>query len=411
MFTGNRLPFLLGLLVAVFCLSLYIRHLVGEWGPVLRSQAILAPTVSLPIAQDFPLHYTASFLAQTGEPGAVYDYSRFSSVEEELTGWGPHPWPYPPTALLLDLPLALAPYFVSLAVWLAVTMGFYLLVLYRLAPHPITILGTLAFFGTFENFYFGQNGFVNAALLGGGLLYLASSPFLGGMLLGLLSYKPHIFVLIPLALILGRRWRALLGALVSASALVIASAVVFGPDIWQSFLDNIAGTMTNLQTESRWFYKMPSVFAAARLAGCSAAVAWGLHSLGMLGALILLAWTWTGQTSPADRAASLVIAILLFSPHIWYYDLTLLAIPLAMFWWQGYTSGWFPGEQVLLILSWSLPMVNFVLAVGWKWSHGPLYLAFPLAILVWRTSGIFCRHQNFQPTHYACRTAGTDSTD
>jgi hypothetical protein len=195
------------------------------------------------VALDFPLHWTASHLALTGEPASVYDYKYFGKVEKELTGIGPHPWPYPPTALLIDLPLALLPYFVSLAVWLAVTLGLYLLVLYGIASYPAVFLWGLGFFGTFQNFYFGQNGFISATLLGGGLLLLQSNPFLGGILLGLVSYKPHIAVLIPLPLVARRQWRALGGAVIAVTLLVLVSVLVFGFSIWIDFLASIPNTM------------------------------------------------------------------------------------------------------------------------------------------------------------------------
>ena len=344
----------------------------------------MAPKINTPVAKDFPLHWTASFLALAGEPAAVYDYDRLRTVEQDLTGYGPHPWPYPPTALLIDLPLALAPYYISLAIWLTVTMGAYLLVLYKIAPHPLTIFWALAFFGTFENFLFGQNGFLSAALLGGGLLLLGTFPLVGSMLLGLLSYKPHLAALVPLALLVGRRWRALGGALVSGMCLILASAAVFGYDIWGVFLKNVPGTISNLHAEALWFRKMPSVFAAARLAGLELAAAWIFHGVAMLAAVALVVWLWSSPASPAIKAAALVLAILLFSPHIWYYDLTLLALPLAWLWWEGRTKGWLPWEQALLLLSWLMPLVSFFTGVDLKWPHGPLFLVAPLILVVRR---------------------------
>ena len=82
------------------------------------------------------------------------------------------------------LPLALLPYLASLVAWLLVTLSNYLLVIRRIAPHPLTPWLALAFPGTFQNFIQGQNGFLSAALLGGGLVILDRFPLTGGMLLG-----------------------------------------------------------------------------------------------------------------------------------------------------------------------------------------------------------------------------------
>jgi hypothetical protein len=295
---------------------------------------------------------------------------------------------------LLDLPLALAPYFVSLAIWLTVTMGVYLLVVYRIAPHPLIIFWTVAFLGTFMNFYFGQNGFLSAALLGGGLLLLESRPLVGGMLLGLLSYKPHFFALIPLALLVDRQWRALGGVVVSIFGLFLASVAVFGFDIWLIFLKNTPNTIHNLHTEALWFDKMPTVFAAVRLGGYGVAWAWICQGVAMSASLALVVWIWAGSATLTLRSAALVLAILLFSPHIWYYDLPLLALPLAWFWQDGRTRGWLQGDQLLLIVSWTLPLLNFLLVPG------PIYLLAPWILLIRRyiwEKGQEQKSANFSP--------------
>src|SRR5208337_5204160 len=102
-FSRERLLLTLSVVTGCVCLSLYTQHLWCEWVPILRGQSILAPRPKTPIAQDFPLHWTASYLALAGESETVYDVPRFKAAEKDLTGLGGHPWPYPPTALLIDL--------------------------------------------------------------------------------------------------------------------------------------------------------------------------------------------------------------------------------------------------------------------------------------------------------------------
>jgi hypothetical protein len=342
----------------------------------------LAARIGQPVAFDFPLHWTASSLALAGEAATVYDYPRLRIREKQLTGYGPHPWPYPPTALLIDFPLALAPYFVSLAIWLTVTLGVYLLILYKIAPHPLTIFWELTFFGTFANLVVGQNGFISGAFLGGGLLLLESSPAAAGILLGLLSYKPHLAALIPLALLAGRRWQTLIWAMVSGMALMLASGAVFGLNIWGLFLESLSSTLTDLHNQALWFYKMPSVFGALRMVGLEPSTTWIFQGATMLAAAALVVWIWSGPASLLVKGAALVVATLLFSPHIMYYDLAILAIPLAGFWWQGLTKGWLPWEKSLLLLSWTTPALNLLFSMMMV-PQGPLYLA-PLVILMLR---------------------------
>ena len=64
----------------------------------------------------------------------------------------------------------------------------------------------------FINAVGGQNGTWTAALFGGGLSLLERRPLLAGGLLGLLIYKPQLALLIPVALLAGRHWRAFAAA-------------------------------------------------------------------------------------------------------------------------------------------------------------------------------------------------------
>ena len=71
---------------------------------------------------------------------------------------------------------------------------------------PETLLIAAAFPAVFVNIGHGQNGFLTAALLGGALHLLDRRPWLAGVLIGLLAYKPQFGVLIPIALLASRRW-------------------------------------------------------------------------------------------------------------------------------------------------------------------------------------------------------------
>jgi hypothetical protein len=177
-----------------------------------------------PLGADSSHYWLASSLAQAGHPLTVYQAPEFIAAQEAFFKVAyPVPWLYPPTFLLMVYPLAFLPYLASLCVWLAATLTAFLMVLRRIAPHPLTVWLALAFPGTFQNFFHGQNGFLSTALLGGGLFLLNHSPWVAGFLLGLVSYKPHLFALVPVALIAARRWRALLAALVTAVLLAWAS--------------------------------------------------------------------------------------------------------------------------------------------------------------------------------------------
>ncbi len=109
--------------------------------------------------------------------------------------------------------LALLPYLPALIVWQAATLALYL------EDRCVAIAGdrrawlpALAFPAVFINIGHGHNGFLTAALFGGGLLLLDRRPMVSGILLGLLCYKPQFGILIPLALAAGGYWRAFIAA-------------------------------------------------------------------------------------------------------------------------------------------------------------------------------------------------------
>ena len=186
---------------------------------------------------DFVLWATSS-LALSGKPFEAYDVGRLASLEQEISGKTDSqlPWFYPPTFMVMIAPLSLLSYPVSLAVWLASTLVCYLLVLRTINGHLLTPVLALAFPGIAVNFFSAQNGFLTGALMGGSLLLLNHAPIIAGILLALLSYKPHLACLAFVAFLAGRHWKALISSIVSLACLVLLSIVVFGYQPWISLL-------------------------------------------------------------------------------------------------------------------------------------------------------------------------------
>ena len=344
-----------------------------------------------PVGRDFSHYWTAASLALSGEPAEVYDFPRLQAAGEPIFGPGTAlPWLYPPTFLLIILPLALLPYLVALALWIIPALIGYLWILRRLAPHPLTLWLTLAFPGTYQNILFGQNGFLSAILLGGGILLLGRFPLAAGVLLGLLSYKPHLMVLVVLALAAGRYWRALLSTLFVTAALAAASVLVLGTGVWIAFLNSTPEAVKTLQAGLLpWskvplhLFNMPTVFCALLEAGASAIhrpdhARCGDAGGGRRGRMGLV------QRAPlAIRGSLLVIGILLFTPYAAIYDLVLMALPLAWLSWDGHTRGWLRGEPPLLVLAWLIPLVAPLLALATNLQLAPLLLIL-LAMLALR---------------------------
>jgi len=368
---------LLLILVSVIFLAFHVVTLGKTWGPAFSGKIAIINSLGESVGGDFPLFYSASSLALAGEPASVYDLTRLKAKEKEIFGQDEnYIWPYPPSFLLMVLPLSLVPYLAALVIWFVITLLGFLTVVYRLAPNPLTLLLTLAFPGTFFNTLNTHNGFFSAALFGGGLLLLARSPWIGGLLLGFMSYKPHLAVLIPVALIAARQWRALAGAAIGALGLALASALVLGPEVWGAFFKHLTSAVDLLERGgTTWLEKMPTVFAAARLAGWGVTWAWGLQALMMIGIGVAVTYAWYSRASLPVRNSLLILGTLLFTAYAFVYDLVLLALPLAWLGWEGQNKGWLPGEQPALVLGWFMPMVlSFFRGAEFKVPVAPLVL-------------------------------------
>ena len=129
-------------------------------------------------------------------------------------------WHYPPFFFAVAVLVAALPYAWGLAIWLAASLAAYLAAMRAILPRPETLLIAAAFPAVFVNIGHGQNGFLTAALLGGALHLLDRRPWLAGVLIGCLAYKPQFGVLIPLALLAGGRWSTIAAAVATVAALL-----------------------------------------------------------------------------------------------------------------------------------------------------------------------------------------------
>src|SRR5262249_54224066 len=146
-----------------------------------------------PIGIDFANVYSAGKLALAGNPGLAYDGVSTIAVEKATFGTEDVPfyiWAYPPLFLGVAAALALMPYGLALAVWMAATLPAYWMAIIAIVPRAITPLVALLYPAVFVNLGHGQNGFIGAALLGAALLLLNQRPIISGVLFGLLAYKP-----------------------------------------------------------------------------------------------------------------------------------------------------------------------------------------------------------------------------
>jgi hypothetical protein len=170
-------------------------------------------------------------------------------------------------------------------------------------------------------------------------------PIAAGVLLGLLTFKPHLGLLFPIALIAGREWRVLVTATIMAIAMAAASWLAFGTGTWQAFIGDIGHTSQAFLSDgfADW-RKLQSVFGLARSLGGSEPLAWTLQALVTLAAASAVAALWRSSAQYEIKSAALGTGLLLATPYVWTYDLVALAVPLAFLFRLGLTRGFLPHE-------------------------------------------------------------------
>jgi hypothetical protein len=272
------------------------------------------------VGGDFVNPYAASIAALKGDPASVYDIHRQHLQEVAVMGgkdFGVLGFHYPPMFLLIVLPLSILPFIASWIVFETVTLAGYVAVLRRIAPAPLGLWLAITFPAVIINFMCGQNGFLTTALIGGGLLLLDQWPLLAGFLFGLMAYKPQFAVLIPLALIVARRWRALIATAISTILFAAASLAVFGAPAWRAFVGSIAFTQKIvLERGGINFPTLQSIFGAIRMWGGSVEVAYVFQAVVAIYAASAVVWVWQTRRPFALKAATLAVGSLMVSPYV-----------------------------------------------------------------------------------------------
>jgi hypothetical protein len=334
-----------------------------------------------PLGTDFSDVYAAGTLTWQGRAAEAYQPALQHAAEKAIFGGREVPfygWLYPPFFFAVAVVVAAVPYACGLAIWLAASFAAYLAAIRAILPGPQTLLVAAAFPAVFINIGHGQNGFLTAALLGGALHWLDRRPWLAGVLIGLLAYKPQFGVLIPVALLAGGRWSSIGAAVATVAALLALSFATLGGGVWHAFADSMTFTQTIVlgQGGIGW-EKIQSAFSAMRMWGADVRTAYAVQIALALLLAASLAWLWQCDAAFELKASALATGSLLATPYVLDYDLVVLAVAIAFFARHGQRHGFRAFEISLLAAAWMAPL----LARGVAGSTGiPLGLITVLAL-------------------------------
>jgi hypothetical protein len=308
-----------------------------------------------PTTTDFASFYAAGLLADQGTPAAAYDLPRHRAVEEQVTAKGIDYKFFlnPPVFLLICAPLARLPYLVAFVIFELLTFGFWLSVTLRIAGGGRAALASLlAMPAVYWALGWGQNSFLTAGLMGVGTLFLRSRPLLAGCAFGALCVKPHFGVLLPVALICGRHWRAVGSAALTVCALVALSAALFGVSTWHGFFDMALHARDTIESGRISFAGHIDADGALRLLGLGAATGWAVQAMASLVAACAVGWMWWPRPDKpvAEEVlfAALIAGTMIAMPFLLFYDLVMASVAAAWLVRAARRSHWLPGEQRVL---------------------------------------------------------------
>ena len=329
-----------------------------------------------PSSSDFVSFYAAGKLVLAGTPELAYDQAAHHLAQQQATVEGaPYQFFfYPPVYLILCGLLATLPYYVAFAVFQSITLGMFILVMRRLLREQGGgwLAPLLAFPAVFWTLGLGQNAFLTAALLGGFTMMLDKRPVGAGVLLGMLCYKPHFGLLMPGALIAGRRWIAFDAAAATVVWLVTASIMLFGWQTWHAYIDAFSHSGGVYDSGRIDFAGMITPFGAARLLGFEAWPAYLVQGGSALVMAVMIALIWRADVSRNLRSAALLAATLLAVPLVLLYDKLLALVAIGWLLREARETGFLPWEKLVLLCVYPMSLVAWLVGQGFHVPVGPI---------------------------------------
>lgn len=353
--------------------------------------------------QDFlPLYVAARQIAQ-GRASDLYDQLTAQAEMRSIVGESTRirlPNLYGPQVGLLFAPFTRFPFATAARIWVALSLLVYLGCIYivwkscpALRSHfGIVAVSALAFPPLFHFFVRGQISVPVLACFTAAYLALRSNrAFLAGIALGFLVFKPQFLVAIPLVLMLAYAWKVMAGLVLAAAAQLALTEIYFGAPVMRAYCDT-------LQHPARWISGAELSLAPIQMHSLrsfwSLLIPWpepalALYALSSIVIISMAALVWKSSAPLALRFSALILGAVLVNPHLFVYDLLVLApVLLVLVEWTLVRA---PSEssvvfRLLLYLAFLLPLFGPLS----RWTHVQLSVPVFVALvwMLWRHSAI-----------------------
>jgi hypothetical protein len=350
--------------------------------------------------QDFLPFYVSAQLIDQGRATELYDQHLSADAMQQIVH---RPagltYLYGPQVALCFVPLAQLSFPTAARIWATLSLLIFFActyLLWRACPtlhryRATVFFSALAFPPLYHVFVRGQiSALVLACFTAAFLAFRANHPWLAGVALGFLVFKPQFLVAIPFILLLSGAWRAFAGLALSALAQLTLARIYFGSTIMLTYFDTLLhssrwistaepGSLAPIQMHSlRSFWTL--LVPWPELSGL-------LYILSSVVVIALATATWKSSHPLALRFSALVLAAVLVNPHLFVYDLLVLA-PVVMLLANWALTHLDRAASLTLGLLLYLVFISPLLGPLSRWTHFqlsvPLFVA--LLWLLWKIS-------------------------
>lgn len=302
---------------------------------------------------DFRVFWAAARLTLAGDPIAAFDFARVDAEYNAVTeGW--MPWLYPPGYLFVVAPFGALPYAVAFLAMTVLSIGAMALASRPFVGRVKPVWAAMSLAPAYlPALVIGQNSLIWLAVLLAALHALRSGrAVLAGVLIGCLTLKPQLGLMIPIALLAAGQWRTIVAACGTALTLVVVPTLIVGLTYWPLLIERFSQQADRMITQVRDLFLTVGPFNLMTTLGLATPVAlavqWGVTAVAAVSVYVF----WRSHRIAFDaKAALLLIAILLSAPYLWYYEAAMMAA-IGLFLVRAGILTTHPAQLCLLLMLW-----------------------------------------------------------
>jgi hypothetical protein len=240
--------------INIACWGLFAGFVVVPFLAIFWLQFRAGGGLSYLLPCDFVYFYAIGHIANQYPLERLYDYSLVLQVTDQIYPlknqvWGPNP--YPPYVALFFSMFARLPFLPAYLLWMTTSLGLYLAGIAATVrgvfpKEPLKSSLVFCFALGFYPFFICalKNGqFSTMAVFAVGVAIFQErrgKPFVGGLALALLAYKPTLVLLVVPMLLLTRRLKLLSGFATGTAVLVLVTTGFGGFSIWPTYLHSLS---------------------------------------------------------------------------------------------------------------------------------------------------------------------------